>query len=198
MTAQLNLEELTLESLKPQGALEEIFAAEIIVAANRLRQCRADEAALAARELTPETRASEQKSIDRVRAQANNSLRRNAAELRRLQTECAVRLELADSGLKVEGLAPLADSRQVLEALKTWAKSRLDLRKADGLDTLEDICAKADRELGMKTSSFCKSAQEAANDEKTTPRNALCPCNSGHKFKRCCGKDAPPVLTVAA
>ncbi len=27
------------------------------------------------------------------------------------------------------------------------------------------------------------------------PRNALCPCGSGHKYKRCCGKDAPPVFS---
>jgi hypothetical protein len=27
-----------------------------------------------------------------------------------------------------------------------------------------------------------------------TPRNAQCPCGSGQKHKRCCGKDAPPVL----
>lgn len=27
-----------------------------------------------------------------------------------------------------------------------------------------------------------------------TPRSAPCPCGSGEKFKRCCGKDAPPVL----
>jgi len=31
-----------------------------------------------------------------------------------------------------------------------------------------------------------------------TPRNALCPCKSGQKFKRCCGKEAPPVLNRAA
>jgi hypothetical protein len=30
-----------------------------------------------------------------------------------------------------------------------------------------------------------------------TPRNAPCPCNSGQKYKRCCGKDAPPVLKAA-
>ncbi|MBS1823993.1 MAG: SEC-C domain-containing protein [Acidobacteria bacterium] len=28
-----------------------------------------------------------------------------------------------------------------------------------------------------------------------TPRNALCPCGSGAKYKRCCGKNAPPVLS---
>jgi hypothetical protein len=27
-----------------------------------------------------------------------------------------------------------------------------------------------------------------------TPRNASCPCRSGLKFKRCCGRSAPPVL----
>ena len=31
-----------------------------------------------------------------------------------------------------------------------------------------------------------------------TPRNALCPCGSGAKFKRCCGPKAPPVLGKAA
>ena len=30
-----------------------------------------------------------------------------------------------------------------------------------------------------------------------TPRNAPCPCKSGQKFKRCCGKEAPPVLNKA-
>jgi hypothetical protein len=28
-------------------------------------------------------------------------------------------------------------------------------------------------------------------------RNAACPCNSGKKYKRCCGKDAPPLLQAA-
>ncbi len=31
-----------------------------------------------------------------------------------------------------------------------------------------------------------------------TPRNAPCPCGSKLKFKRCCGKNAPPVLHAAA
>jgi uncharacterized protein YchJ len=59
-------------------------------------------------------------------------------------------------------------------------------------------------------SSFCKPAQSAAvTPEKptpanratssfcnppATPRNALCPCGSGVKYKRCCGTNAPPVL----
>ena len=30
--------------------------------------------------------------------------------------------------------------------------------------------------------------------QTSTPRNAPCPCRSGEKFTRCCGKAAPPVL----
>lgn len=32
----------------------------------------------------------------------------------------------------------------------------------------------------------------------TTPRSAACPCGSGVKYKRCCGRDALPVLGRAA
>ena len=34
--------------------------------------------------------------------------------------------------------------------------------------------------------------------QNSTPRNAPCPCRSGEKYKRCCGKAAPPVLYPAA
>jgi len=46
--------------------------------------------------------------------------------------------------------------------------------------------------------------REAQNSAKQTqfepvktaaiPRGALCPCKSGQKYKRCCGRNAPPVL----
>ncbi|MGJ5818520.1 SEC-C metal-binding domain-containing protein [Paludibaculum fermentans] len=32
------------------------------------------------------------------------------------------------------------------------------------------------------------------NSESSTPRNAPCPCGSGEKYKRCCGRNAPAVL----
>ncbi|MBL8178352.1 MAG: SEC-C domain-containing protein [Bryobacterales bacterium] len=38
----------------------------------------------------------------------------------------------------------------------------------------------------------------AASTPPQTPRNASCPCGSGDKYKRCCGKNAPPVLSRAA
>jgi hypothetical protein len=32
------------------------------------------------------------------------------------------------------------------------------------------------------------------DEANSVPRNAACPCGSGLKFKRCCGRSAPPVL----
>jgi uncharacterized protein YecA (UPF0149 family) len=35
-------------------------------------------------------------------------------------------------------------------------------------------------------------------EARQIPRSAPCPCKSGEKFKRCCGKNAPPALNMAA
>lgn len=35
------------------------------------------------------------------------------------------------------------------------------------------------------------------NEDTPTARNALCPCASGKKYKRCCGAGAPPLLSAA-
>jgi hypothetical protein len=91
--------------LNPQGTLEETFATAILGATWRLRRCAAVEArmALAANEadaLDPmeadEPTRRLQISIDRSRAQAHNLLRRSLTELRRLQTQRNIRVELFD------------------------------------------------------------------------------------------------------
>ena len=56
----------------------------------------------------------------------------------------------------------------------------------------------------QNASQHVPSAQDATRasvvrDQKTpssvqTPRSAPCPCGSGEKYKRCCGRSAPPVL----
>jgi preprotein translocase subunit SecA len=40
-------------------------------------------------------------------------------------------------------------------------------------------------------------APDCAERTQSTPRNAPCPCGSGQKYKRCCGRNAPAVLNVA-
>lgn len=192
--------------LSPEGVLEETFVTEIMTATWRLRRCRILEQDLNA-ELPP----NEQTSVDRARAQSHNILRRSIAELRKLQTERTIRLQL--TGLQIPGLA---DSKQVLAIGAGHDKQQLDSRKSAGLDTLEGLMAQADKELCMQTiqgSSFCEEPEPTpgttpgttptpdtlfCKPDPTTPRNALCPCGSGTKFKRCCGTNAPPVLNRAA
>jgi hypothetical protein len=187
--------------LSPEGVLEETFATEIMTATWRLRRC-----GLLEQNLTTELPPHEQTSVDRARAQSHNILRRSMAELRKLQTERTIRVQL--NQLEIPGLA---DSKQVLVILALHNKQHLDSRKSADLDTLEGLMAQADKELGMQTSqgsSFCEEpepAPAATPDPETlfcktdaTPRNALCPCGSGTKYKRCCGTTAPPVLNMAA
>jgi hypothetical protein len=40
-------------------------------------------------------------------------------------------------------------------------------------------------------------SQKRTHFEHATARNAECPCGSGQKYKRCCGKTAPPLLFAA-
>jgi hypothetical protein len=185
--------------LSPEGVLEETFVTEIMTATWRLRRCRTLEQDPSI-ELPPK----EQTSLDRARAQSHNILRRSMAELRKLQTERTIRTQL--DGIEIPGLA---DSKQVLATLALHKKQSLDSRKLEDLDTLEGLMAQADKELGMQTaqgSSFCEKPEPAAASPETlfckpepaTPRNALCPCGSDTKYKRCCGAAAPPVLNMAA
>jgi hypothetical protein len=39
--------------------------------------------------------------------------------------------------------------------------------------------------------------KQTQSEKEETPRNAPCPCNSGQKFKRCCGRSAPAMLKAA-
>jgi hypothetical protein len=39
--------------------------------------------------------------------------------------------------------------------------------------------------------------KETRSQQAGTPRNAPCPCGSGQKHKRCCGRNAPPLLKAA-
>jgi hypothetical protein len=43
-----------------------------------------------------------------------------------------------------------------------------------------------------------KQTQSRPDQTPAIPRSAPCPCKSGQKYKRCCGKNAPPVLSTRA
>ena len=175
-----------MDELTAQNSVEQTFATEIMGATTwRLRRCRLVEEAFGLIEdlnLDPmihERTEKQQKSVDRARAKSHLILRRSLDELRKLQS-CRQLRNPTPEGV-----------RYTREELKAIAKADVE-------------AILAERKLG----SFCKTgetpppapqpATSFCEKPKFTPRNAPCPCGSGDKYKRCCGKNAPPVLNRAA
>jgi hypothetical protein len=163
------------EHLQPSGPLEQTFVSEIIHSTWRLRRCSVVEASMSDRvgdssidPMEDPWHSKLQNTVDRASARANNTLRRATTELRRLQTERQIRNELLPTGTDVATLG-LASLREV-----TAAKSEL-----------------------AKQTQF---AAKVSPSERTqfTSRKRPCPCGSGLKYKRCCGRNAPAALGVAA
>ena len=85
--------------------------------------------------------------------------------------------------------------RQYDRALKEWTRYQNDGRRARDKDA----------DILMRETIFAPvpkpPAPELASNVQIpaqTPRNAPCPCGSNEKYKRCCGKNAPPMLQHAA
>jgi uncharacterized protein YecA (UPF0149 family) len=160
--------------LSPRTPLEQTFSREIVQAAWRLRRCASLEVA-PPENMTDEELDRLQTSIDRARAAAQRTLHRSLKELRRLQSE---HLEPA-AVLIQQAMAADALLLQDLEARKRQFKAENAAQSAQAQNS-----AKQTQSEPEKTASI--------------PRSAPCPCKSGEKYKRCCGKNAPPVLFGAA
>ena len=164
------------KDLRPEGALEQTLAAEIIHAAWRLRRCATAESEMDSSAEDPILTHS-QASIDRARAEAQRQLLRAANELRRLQTERQIRAECLPSAGDIHAIGGLANMKDV----------KFFRQKIAAPAAFPPAESARQNEPNPKPP---KSVQ--------TPRNAPCPCNSGEKYKRCCGRNAPPVLQQAA
>ena len=90
-------------------------------------------------------------------------------------------------------------------AQRTFHRSLKELRRlqgervyatfAGGAPDTKQALESAPEDSAKQTQSEPVSAVPPARD---IPRSAPCPCKSGLKYKRCCGKNAPPVLSRAA
>ena len=125
-------------------------------------------------------------SVDRGRGEAHRLFHRAISELRRLQTERRFRRELlpADHETATLGLASYKDTAPALNNNVQRNLLLLKRRRAESLFP-------ANEERGA---AFTKQTQSAAGPAASIGRNSPCTCGSGIKFKRCCGKGAPPVL----
>jgi uncharacterized protein YecA (UPF0149 family) len=155
--------------LSPATPLEQTLSREIVQAAWRLRRCAALETA-PPENMTDEELDRLQVSIDRARAAAQRTFHRSLKELRRLQSE------------HLEPAALLIKQAMATDALL--------------MQELED--RKRQFAADQASQNFAKQTQSEPDKTVLTPRSAPCPCKSGEKYKRCCGKNAPPVLGAQA
>jgi uncharacterized protein YecA (UPF0149 family) len=160
--------------LSPVTPLEQTLAREILHAAWRLRRCAALEIA-PPENMTDEELDRLQVSIDRARAAAQRTFHRSLKELRRLQSE------------HLEPAALMVKQAAAMDALL--------------LKDLEERQRQFAADQGSEKTAPQNSAKQTQSEPVKTgsiPRSAPCPCKSGEKYKRCCGKNAPPVLTTHA
>ena len=79
-------------------------------------------------------------------------------------------------------------------AQRTFHRSLKELRRLQA-ERLYAAFASKQAENSLLHDS-AKQTQSAPAKTGAIPRSAPCPCKSGQKYKRCCGKNAPPVLTA--
>jgi len=178
--------------LEPVSIVEEVFATEIMGATWRLRRCRLVEEAFGSIDdldfdpMMDERTEKQQKSVDRARAQSHLILRRSLAELKKLQKGRASQsVPQQNNGDADEDMN--MDDFEAMLGLSDAQLNQMMQEPGSFCEPTEPPPPPPPAAPAPK-SSFCKPAPQ-------TPRNAPCPCKSGAKYKRCCGKDAPATLT---
>ena len=170
--------------LRPEGFLELHFAAEIFRDTWRLNiMATVDESTFSEDFL--ETRS-------KYRDRLNTAVRRNTQELRRLQTD-----RILNERWNLALPAP-ASAKDVLrfEKAKPIRSENNEIRKDEPIPaTVPPSINEAETRLHAQIEAEeRRELAEFAQRTNVIPRNAPCPCKSGEKYKRCCGKQAPPVL----
>ena len=159
------------QQLAPQGAMETTLAAEIVHAAWRLRRCGAAESSL-------DTQSGLDPMLDPATAAAWNSIDR-------ARTQALRHFQRASTELR-----RLQTERQ---ARNDHARKDKDLKPSLIPDVRPQLLSNE-----LLPNSLTKQTQFEAPRTASIPRGAPCPCGSGAKYKRCCGTNAPAVLSDAA
>ena len=177
----VKLQSVLQTELNPAGIQEQTLVDEIRRAIWRLRRCGEVEARLVIRLgeggkfiLDPMENFDEperiQNSVDRARSQSHRLLHKCTAELHKLQT------------------ARQIDASQTAAAQSATTTRTQSAKNADTPGSPLQVVPDPPPATTMQTQSGATG----------TPRNALCPCGSGQKHKRCCGRTAPAILHAAS
>ena len=176
--------------LSPVGLLEQNLVDEIRRAMWRLQRCGEIEAGLALQDpADQESAAKLQLSVDRARSLSHRLLHKCTAELRALQTERQFRNNFFEEGTDISNLG-ICDCQSVRKGIEALTAAQFRRKKLIDASRLDDLLTPTYPPPPAKPGSFCSQPPQTA-------RNAECPCKSGLKSKRCCGKDAPAVLHAA-
>ncbi|MGA2712449.1 MAG: SEC-C domain-containing protein [Bryobacteraceae bacterium] len=200
------------KELAPEGPFEQTLAAEIVHAAWRLRRCSVIESNMvdpaSGYQLDPQldpmvdpATAPTQQAVDRARAQAHRNLQRATAELRRLQTERQLRVECLPRGFDTSNIGGLTSIKDLEPILALDLRRQLLKHKLEGTDTLESIMRLTNPPISPASAPEPLTTKRTQSDLPETPpiaRSQPCPCGSGAKYKRCCGRNAPGLLKFAA
>jgi hypothetical protein len=202
-----------LHQLAPVDAIQDHVAREIVQAAWRMRRCTNLEMEIPAASDDPEERERAermQSSIDRARATAHRVFHRCISELGRMQTEYLRRTALPFSKEAIRGFG-VANCEQV-EAFQSKIAERLsnaalrqiitqpppsfDRTRESPVPTTPRVSKGEQPEITKQSQS--QPATNSAKQSQSIPRGAPCPCKSGEKYKRCCGRNAPPLPGASA
>jgi hypothetical protein len=188
-----DLAESLRDELAPVGLLENNLVDEIRRAMWRLGRCGEVEQSFVTDHADPtsildpmrhETQAKLQLSVDRARALYQRLLHKCTAELRKLQTERQLRNESFQAGFDLSQFG-LCDWAFISKDLNRQTRADYWRDKHQGMAEIDAILSTPVRPPAQP-GSFCQTA-----------RNAQCPCGSGQKHKRCCGRNAPPMQKAA-
>ena len=194
------------KELNPEGPFEHTLTAEIVHAAWRLRRCSVIESNMPPGEIQLDPMvepafAHAQETVDRARAQSHRNLHRATAELRRLQTERQVRIECLPKDFDTNDIGGLTSIKDLEPILALDLRRKLLKHKLEGTDTLEAIMrltnppvAPAPAEPVSEAPPATKRTQSEPPEPTQIARSQPCPCGSGAKYKRCCGRNAPGLV----
>ena len=109
--------------------------------------------------------------------------------------------EVIDDEIRDLAALALDTIRHILQSEKTPASVKLKAAQYLLAETIRPAMAEVRANLANQPIPLPDPQPEPAEPpqptpirQTSTPRNAPCPCRSGEKYKRCCGKAAPPVL----
>jgi hypothetical protein len=158
--------------LAPHGTLEENLVTEIIRAAWRLERCADVESVFL----------HERPAFDPMETDDSYSYRQNNVDRARAQSHRIIMRTLVE-----------------LRRVQTERYARRELRH-DLPRTVEGAASSIDllKALNSAKAKITKQTQSPAAANHEIGRNTPCPCGSNQKYKRCCGLNAPPVLSKAA